>query len=100
MCFDGGGTGSSTMTIKTSEKPKDGETPDDLLKRKAAEYGIPATDPDKPNNIDLSDETLKAARKTAKLRAAMGYGRTSTFLTGPQGVTMAPPLGAPSLLGG
>jgi hypothetical protein len=73
MCFGSDtGTGYADMTI-TSQ--------DDDLTKKAAEYGVPETD-GRPGNLDLTDETLMAARKSAKLRAAMGYGRASTFLAG------------------
>jgi hypothetical protein len=91
MCFGASGEANSTLVINSTD-------PAATPSSKAAEYGLP--DPKaKPGNLDLTDEKLQAARKAAKLRAAMGYGRSSTFLTGAAGDTSAMKLSVPTLLG-
>lgn len=48
----------------------------------------------------LDDERVREAHRSEKLRARMGRGRRSTFLTGPDGVTGDAPVRRHSLLGG
>lgn len=89
MCF-GGGQAQATIN--------DGNVYNSTAQQDA-KYAI-APDDTPPGAVDLSDPTLQAARQSAKLRAAMGYNRQSTFLTGPNGDTAAPKLGTPTVLGG
>lgn len=88
MCFGGGGLAQETIHT------------DQPLAEVAGEYGLPVSDGSPPGAVDLADPTLQAARQSAKLRAAMGYNRQSTFLTGPNGDTSPPKLGTPTALGG
>lgn len=68
------GGGSAQMTIKTDEP----------LEQAAAEYGLPAKDPNAiPTAPDITDGFLGDARKSQLLRTKAKQGLASTFLTGP-----------------
>lgn len=58
----------------------------------------PAAPTDQPSP---TDELVQQAAEAQKRRAAMGTSLSSTFLTGPMGISgPAPTAGAPSLKGG
>lgn len=92
MCF---GNGEATMTINRTKTINKDQT---LTQAYPNLWDI---DPElKPHEVDLDDERLTTARKTARQRAAMGYGRAQTFLTGPEGDSSMASTITPSLLGG
>lgn len=99
MCFGGA---DSTLTVGTSTPLDQVDTTgkDKSKYNPLDQSALAPYMPQRPGQIDLTDETLMAARRSAKLRAAMGQGRASTFLTGPAGVAPAPTLGMSTVLGG
>lgn len=120
MCFDwlfgDKGTGAADLDIKVKTTPAgnpENLTPEQIeqndaaeAEKRANEYNLPAygdgsgDPPGKPGSVNLMDPDLSLARKHAKMRAALGYGRANTFLTGPEGDTSPMKLSKPTLLGG
>jgi hypothetical protein len=78
-------------------------TPGKTLEDVAKDYGMDDTLPSsKPNGgkpVDFTTPAIFDAKSIEALRAKMGRGRRSTFLTGPNGLTSPPALGR-TLLGG
>lgn len=77
----------------------EGRATDRGMKDVEASLAKAKLDEEKPGPMDLTDETLSTARKSAKLKAMQGVNRQSTFRPASTGGSTMPKLGMKKLYG-